>query len=700
MSDRRDRRAKRTPRPRTSPRAESSGSATGAIRRPAASSRRTDRRRTPTPGRAARRGATAKRAPARGRHGTVHSLGEARAHRRLREGGVAGSGRRRGSRPDMRPRRRRTIRTTKPLATRFGAGRPRTRLLMTLGLLLAVFGLVLGRVGWMQGGGQAEALRSKGAQQWTRERTIVAERGAIFDREGDELALSVPAATVIANPKQIKDPNATAAILADYLRRDATWERKMAATFAAGHEDVGYLRIARQIEPRVAERIDDLDLRGITVEDEAKRVLPGGNTGLSVVGRTDVDGVGIAGLEEQYDTMLAGKDGQLTIEVAPGGRTIAGTEHMLAAPIAGRDLVTSLDRSVQFAVEQALVKRVNITGAVGGQAIVMLTNGEVVAMASATRNDAGISVVANGNWAAVGTYEPGSVGKVITVAGAIEDQAVTADRSFSVPWTYDCTKDPTNGILHDSHQHDEMPLTVNQILVESSNVGTIKVGKELGYERAHHYLTAFGLGSTTALDFPGESAGILKPWQQWEGTERCTILYGQGLASTPIQLAAAVNVIANDGVYASPQLVTHTVEPDGSLQPAPAGPTRRVISESTAEQMQLMMRDVVCLGTAQDARVAGLSVAGKTGTAYKAQADGTYFNADGITHDYYSSFVGFFPAEDPQVTILISIDEPKSGFNSGGQAAAPLFQELVPTIRHELGIIPPRGSVDCNGNGA
>jgi len=306
-------------------------------------------------------------------------------------------------------------------------------------------------------------------------------------------------------------------------------------------------------------------------------------------------------------------------------------------------------------------------------------------------------VVSSGNWSAVGAYEPGSVGKVITLAGALEEGAVTQDQYFYVPWQHDCTDNPADGILSDSNPHEPQSMSVRDILVKSSNVGTIYVSQAMGYERQYHYITAFGLGEVSDLDFPGESPGILRDWQEWVGTERCTVAYGQGLASTPVQLVSAINVIANDGTYVAPRLVMGTVTPDGEINDAEPSATRPVVSEETANQMQSIMRGVVCEGSAEAAQVPGLSVAGKTGTAYKAQDDGTYFNEDGFTRDYYSSFVGFFPAEDPQVTVLISIDEPKTGFNSGAQSAAPLFRELAPTMVHELGVATPPGSTGCDG---
>jgi cell division protein FtsI (penicillin-binding protein 3) len=652
---------------RHGPRRPTAGSANGAVARP----------------RPPRRG-VAKRTPSR--RNSVHSLGEARALRRLR-----------ASAPNPRTRARRKIKTTRPLlANRFGAGRPRPRLICTLIVIVLVLGLVLAKVGLLQGTG-GDTLRAQAAELWTRTRQLPAQRGTIFDRNGDELALSVPGSTVAVNPRQVLDATGTIDVLGDLL--GLSEERRSELLNQMQTCDCGFLYVARQADPQIGTQIGSLDLVGVSVYDEDRRMMPGGNTGRSVIGRTDIDGIGTAGLERQYHTLLQGSPGEMTLEVAPGGLPIAGTERVVQPATPGTDLVTTLDRSVQYQAEQVLVRQVGVTGAMGGQIIVMDTDtGDVIAMVSVDRNDQGVPVVSGGNFAAVGAYEPGSVGKVITVAAALEEGTITPDTMFGyVPWEYDCTRD-AGGVLHDSHPHEPWSLTTGGILVESSNVGTILVSKTVHYSQLDHYLRAFGLGERTALDFPDESAGILKPWNDWTGTERCTVAYGQGVASTPIQLASAVNVIANDGVYVAPRLVSATVGQNGELTDVEPTATRRVVSEQTATQVQSIMRDVVCDGTAEAAQVAGWSIAGKTGTAYKAQADGTYFNADGVTHDYYSSFVGFFPAEDPQVTVLISIDEPKTGFNSGAQSAAPTFRLLVPTIIHELEIVPPPGSVDCSGN--
>ncbi len=568
--------------------------------------------------------------------------------------------------------------------------------------MLLILTAVLAKVGYMQTVG-GDSLRAQAAEQWTRDRVLPAQRGAIFDRNGDELALSVPASTIAVNPKQVVDPAMTADAFARVL--DLSRARRAELEAAMTAKEVGFVYVARQVDTALGAEIRALELPGVSVTPEDRRTLPGGVTGRSVIGRTNIDSVGSAGLELQYENILQGTPGEERIEIAPGGRSIAGTEEIVDPAKPGSDIVLTLDRSVQYAVEQALLQRSAETRARGGQAIVLETKtGNVIAMASVRINDEGIYEVTAANSAAVDAYEPGSVGKVITVAAALNEGTVTPETSFVVPWTQVFTKDGNR--LSDSHQHATEAMTVRQILTESSNIGTIMIGQSMKveggpsvFQTQYEYMQAFGFGEPTALAFPGESRGILNPWQEWEGTEKYTVAYGQGLASTPIQLAAAVNVVANDGVYVEPRLLAATVDADGDLHDRPEAETRRVISEAAAEDMQTMMKGVICDagGTASRAAVEGLSVAGKTGTGYIAQPDGTYYLEDGVTRAYYASFVGFLPAEDPQVTILVSIDQPDatSGDRFGGTAATPVFVELAPTMVHELGIEQPPGATGC-----
>jgi cell division protein FtsI (penicillin-binding protein 3) len=574
---------------------------------------------------------------------------------------------------------------------RFGAGQPRQRLIALLGALVIVLSLVLFKVGVLQTSG-GQALRVEGTRQWTRSRDVPADRGTIFDRNGEELAMSVAARSISINPKLIDDPEATAAILTNVLGLSEERRQELVAAMVA--KATGFMYVARQVDESVGEQIEALGLAGVNVDDESMRILPGGDTGRSVIGRTDIDGVGVAGLELQFHDLLTGTDGRLEREVAPGGRSIAGSEAVSVAPVAGDDLVLTLDRSIQFATEQALLGRVNGLGARGGTGIVMDTDtGEIYAMASVRRNDdTGAVEITSGNFAAVDAYEPGSVAKVITVAAALNEGAVTPDTGFTVPWR----ELWGDHLLADAEPHPDEWLTVEQILVKSSNIGTIHVHQTIKRQKHWEYMRAFGLGEATALGFPGESPGIMKHWKDLWGAERVTMAFGQGVSSTSIQLAAAINVIANDGTYIAPKLVRSTVGPDGTVTDTLPSATREVVVPATAEEMQRLMTRVVCEGTGERAQVKGFDVAGKTGTGYKAQPNGTYFDEAG-NRVYYSSFVGFFPAEDPQVTILISIDEPPAGTDDrfGGTAAAPVFRELAPTIVHELGIVPTAGATGC-----
>jgi cell division protein FtsI (penicillin-binding protein 3) len=593
--------------------------------------------------------------------------------------------------PKIRARRTITTRTRR-LAARFSAGQPRKRLIATLAAILLVLSAVLVKVGLLQTV-DGDGLRSAAAAQWTRTRPLPARRGSIFDRNGEELALSVPASTIAVNPKQVTDPVGTGGVFASVLGLDPGRRDELVAAMKA--KDRGFVYVARQVDDAAADQIRALDLAGVSIYPEDRRTLPGGVTARSVIGQTDIDGKGIAGLERQYQNVLGGKPGTETLDVAPGGRTVAGTERTTATPVDGSDIVLTIDRSIQFATEQALLKRVAELGAKGAQAIVMAPKtGEIVAMASVHINDHGVYEVTSGNLSAVNAYEPGSVGKVITMSGALNEGTVTPDTSFTVPWEMVLTKHGDK--LHDSHVHKPEPMTVDQILTESSNIGTIMVSRTMGFQKQYEYMKAFGLGQRTALNFPDENPGILKWWQKWEGTEKFTVAYGQGVASSPIQLISAVNTIANNGTYVAPKLVKATVDHGGVERTLPPSATHEVIKPEIAAEMRSMMKDVVCRGTATAARIDGLSIAGKTGTGFIAQKDGGYTAPDG-TKAYYASFVGFLPAEDPQVTVLVSIDQPPAGSGDryGGTAAAPVFRDLAPTMIHELDINQPPGSTGC-----
>lgn len=571
------------------------------------------------------------------------------------------------------------------------AGSPRFRLIAALVVIAALLLVVVARVAALQTT-EAEAYREEGAAQWTRTWDVPAQRGAIFDRNGNELSISVPAATISINPKLIDNGTATIQTLDDLL--DLSDEKVSELEAEVDSKQRGFVYVARQIDAALGDQISSLELPGVNVDREDRREMPGGETGRSVIGKTNIDGTGIAGLEMQYDDMLSGTGGKMSREVAPGNRSIPGSETVTEAPIPGDDLVLTLDRSIQFSAEQVLLERVSELGARGATAIVMAPHtGDILAMASVRRSDeTGQYEVTSGNYAAVDAYEPGSVAKVITISSALSDGLVTPDTYFEVPWR----KQYADDLLTDAEQHPTEPMSVSKILIDSSNIGTITVQELMGRYRHRDYMAAFGLGQKTALDFPGESAGILKKADDLWGSERVTVAYGQGVSSTSLQLVAAINTIANGGVYVAPKLVSSIVGADGTTTETPPSESHVVVSPEAAAQTTEMMRQVVCQGTATRAQVEGLSIAGKTGTAFKAADNGTYFNENG-QRVYYASFVGFFPADDPQVTVLVSVDEPPAGTfdRFGGTAAAPVFAELAPSLIHELGIVPNENAPTC-----
>lgn len=596
------------------------------------------------------------------------------------------------SRPAQPQRRLRSV-DGRRADSRLRVGNQRRRVQLVAFVMIVILAFVASKVARLQTSG-GDHLREVAYDQWTRTTPLTADRGTIFDRNGEELAVSIPASTISINPRLINDPAATLSVLSTLLNLDVDVQQRLYDEMVS--KERGFVYVRRQVDASLGAQIAELRLSGVNVDDEPRRILPGGDTGRSVIGRTDIDGIGTAGLELQYNDLLTGTTGEVTRQVAPGGRSVPGTESDTSLPVPGDDLVLTLDRSIQFTCEEALIDQVSATGSKAGTCIVMdVDSGELYAMASVKRDaESGEVGITSGNFAAVDAYEPGSVAKVITIAAGIDTGAVTADTTFVVPWRRQHGED----LLRDSHEHPDEEMTVRQILVESSNIGTIDVQLETGRPRHWDYMRAFGLGETTALDFPGESAGILKHWTALQGSEQVTVSYGQGLASTPIQLVTAVNVIANNGLYVAPKIVRGVVGSDGAITPTAPSATHEVVRPESAAVVQDMMIDVVCSGTATRAQVDSFNVAGKTGTGLKAQPDGGYEDEFG-QRSYYASFVGFFPAEDPQVTVLISIDEPPAGTINrfGGTAAAPVFARLVPTIANELGLQPPTTASACDG---
>lgn len=561
-----------------------------------------------------------------------------------------------------------------------------TRVLLVLLIPLAV---ALARVVLLQTI-QRDGYYAASVDQRTRVDIVRASRGVIFDRHGNELAMSVPSTTIYADPRDIVDPVGTAHALAPLLGMTPEKEAALAADLAKPGSKFRY--IARELPADRANAMLALGLAGVYSYTEPSRQIEGG-VAQSVIGRTDPDGVGTSGLEMKYDTLLRGIDGKAVREVDKKGRSISGLGSTTSTPVPGDDLVLTIDKNIQFMTDTALMDRVGQLSAKGGTAIVMDTvTGEIYAMSNVRRDENGSAVLASGNFAAVEAYEPGSVAKVFSISAALNEGTVTPDSTYVVPGF----EKIDNFLIRDAWPHGPLTMSVRDIVVKSSNIGTMLVGQTMTSSKFHDYLKAFGFGQKTGLDYPGESRGVLHDVKKWYGTQKFTVSYGYGLATTPLQLVAGVNTVANNGRYVAPRLVTATIDRDGKRRDLAPSPSRQVLTAQTAATMTDVLRGVVCKGTGTLAKVKGMEIAGKTGTGYKAQSNGTYATDKG-GRKYFASFVGYFPAKAPRVTILVSIDEPDSSTRDrfGGTAAAPVFARLVPTVMHELGIAATGPGTGC-----
>lgn len=576
------------------------------------------------------------------------------------------------------------------------AGDMRKRISVMFVVILGVLCLVYLRVVVLQTW-KADGYREISEVQRTRSNVIRAERGAIYDRDGAELAIPIPTRTIFADPREVTDPVTTARALGMVLQ--LTPEAEMELANRLQNKGSSFTYVVRQVDSVIAQAVLDLKLPGVaTYREEGRAVTTEGLRPL--IGRTDLDGIGIGGMEMQYDAVLTGVNGKLEREVNSRGQSIASAGSEYVPAVRGANLVTTIHRSLQFQVDGILQQQVERILARSGTAIVMHTQtGEIYAMSNVRRNDDGTYSNSAGNIAAVEAHEPGSVAKVFSVAAAIEDGTVTAQSTFSVPGKQVFNRGTQwEQEIKDAYPHGLEQMSVRKILVDSSNLGTVQISQTLSTERNRQWLAAFGFGEKTSLQFPGETRGLLKLARNWQGTEQFTFAYGYGYASNAVQLVSAVNVVANDGVYIGPKLVSAMVDEVGVSTPTPPAPTRRVVSSATAATMRTLLTDVVCYGTAQLAKIPGMSVAGKTGTGYIRQDNGTYLKDDG-SRAYFASFVGFLPANKPQFTVLVSIDEPdpSSRDRFGGTAAAPVFQRIGQVIVNELDLRPEPGDTGCVG---
>ena len=542
-------------------------------------------------------------------------------------------------------------------------GSTRRRLIGILAIVAVIFTVLAVRVADVQTRSR-DYFRTLGVDQRLKTVTLAAERGGIFDRNGYDLALSLDRQTIYADPRVITHPAEYAAAIAPLVGVDEVELR-----VKLSQPNTAFTYIARKVEPDVAQAVRKLDLVGVGFVPESKRYYPAGELAAPVLGFVGLDNDGLSGLEQALEGTLAGRPGELSVERDPTGTDLPGTERTVERARRGVDLVLTLDRSIQYEAERALVEQVDAIDAKGGMAIVMdVKTGDILAMATVDGETADQPAhpapSTQRNRPVTDVFEPGSTNKVVTIASALEAGLVTPSTELEVP----------QAIKVDGQKFEDVDahapvLTVSDIIRESSNVGTILIARQLGNARFDAALRNFGFGKTTGLDFPGEAPGILLPLSQYNDTSLASMPVGNGLAVTALQMLDVYVTLANDGVARQPRLVAATIDSDGKRLDLPLGTTRQVVSSATATQMRQMLAGVVEGGTGTKAAVPGYTVGGKTGTARKPPYDKPPYR-------YVSSFVGFAPVENPRLAAIVVLDEPGTQF-FGGTVAAPVFSRIM-----------------------
>ncbi|WP_321395008.1 penicillin-binding protein [uncultured Desulfuromusa sp.] len=549
-------------------------------------------------------------------------------------------------------------------------------------LFVLAFLTIAGRAYYLQVV-QAPELQKRADQQRQQVVKLAPQRGSIYDRNGDPLAVSLAAESLFADPALIKDPKNVAQQLKKILKVS---EKELTRLLTAKKR---FVWLQRKLDPEVAKQIHALNIDGLQFVTERKRYYPQASTAAHVLGFTGLDPRGLEGLELEYDRQLQGESGRLVSLRDARGRGLSSADQLVQGGVAGHNLFLTLDRSLQYVAEKELARVVRETGAAGGT-VVMLepASGRVLAMASQPDYNPNLAgqypAAKRRNRAVCDMYEPGSTFKPFLMAGVLEEGLVRPGQKIYC----ENGRYSVGGKTIRDHVKFKQ-LTLKEVLKFSSNIGSAKLGKALEREKFYSYIRDFGFGEQSGLDLPGEVSGILRSPSNWFEIDLAAISFGQGLSVTSIQMASAFAAIANGGLLMEPYLVERVTDADGrQIQKRLPQVRRRVISEKTAQQVKEMMVSVIEPGgTGTRAAVPGYQIAGKTGTAQK---------VDTVTGGYspdkrVSSFVGFVPVENPALVLSVTVDEPQ-GKAYGGLVAAPVFARIAAQTLSHLDILP-RGEV-------
>ncbi|HEU5361137.1 MAG TPA: penicillin-binding protein 2, partial [Candidatus Deferrimicrobiaceae bacterium] len=561
---------------------------------------------------------------------------------------------------------------------------------IVLGVLAGVYCLIVLRAFHIQVLG-VKGIRERGAKQYGVKIPLIPKRGVILDRTGNEFAVSLSTKSIFVQPSKLSSPEAAASLLS---RRVSMPVGELRKAFAS---DRNFLWVRRQMPSSEAEEIvrevraalakgrggEERD--GIGTVEEPKRFYPNRELASSVIGFTDVDSVGIEGVELSLDKYLRGENAYLVCERDARGRIIVPADAPIEVNSAGHSVTLTIDRNIQHVVQTELMEAVEKHKARGGVALVMKPKtGEILAMASLpTFNPNRLSAArpeARRNRVITDCMEPGSTFKVFTMASALELGAIDMrDRIYCENGKYRYA----GRVIHDTHKYGS--LTIPEVVKFSSNIGMIKINEKMVPDRYYDMIQAFGFGTKTGVELKGESDGLTPARDQFNRIRRATVSFGQGIAVTPLQLAAAMASVVNGGKMMKPYLVKEVTDPEGRVvYRGEPKELRRTISPKTSAQMREILGRVVQEdGTGTQARIKGFLVGGKTGTAQKVEVGTGRYSPD----KRIASFIGFLPLQDPEFLVLVVIDEPKKEVY-GGVVAAPAFNQIAVKTAYYLGIAP------------
>jgi cell division protein FtsI (penicillin-binding protein 3) len=516
------------------------------------------------------------------------------------------------------------------------------------------------------------SFEQKAQHQQQRTEEVSAIRGVIYDRAGRELAMTVSVDSVYSVPTDVPDLTNTISLISRITKADP---RELVAKCRAAKS---FCWVARKADAETADRIRALNLRGIYFQKESKRFYPKRELGAQVIGYVGTDDGGLSGIEREFDDKLKGEPGRMLISVDAHKKWFGSVEKQ---PEPGQNVVLTIDEQIQYIAERELAAQMQQTHAEAGTVVVENPHtGEILALANYPTFNPNLSREIKPqslkNHAVSDVYEPGSTFKLVTLAAALEEKLTRPSEVF------DCQMGSI--VVNGMRIHDDKPwgnLSVSEILAHSSEVGAIKIGLRLGDDRFYKYIRGFGFGQQTGIELPGETRGLTKPVSRWSKVSIAAISTGQEIGVSPLQLAAMVSTIANDGVRLPPHIVAAAIQPQLAPQTVAFHPGEgiRVLSTTTAAEMKQMMQGVVLTGTGRKAILEGYSSAGKTGTAQK---------VDPVTHaysrtKYIASFAGFAPVNDPSIVVAVIIDSPV-GPHHGADISAPVFQRISQQVLEYL----------------